>query len=143
MAKSVFISSSVTQEALRQAPKPGKHPLLSFRDAVSILGMPPGLIEILENQEVTRFGNPSEVHDLEADLWIGLEGEVTFVVGGELVEKTPHPTKQKEWKGTAIHGGEEYVVSPRDILYIPPGEPHTHYGSGRLYIVKIPTKRES
>ncbi len=137
-AKSVFIPKGVTDKALATPPIHGKHPIASFKEHLAALGVLPGTIEILENHEVARFANAAEVHERAADLWIGLGGEVTFVVGGELVERVPHPTKEDEWKGTAITGGTEYVVRGGDILWIPPGEPHTHFGSGRLYIIKIP-----
>ena len=136
--KSVFIPKSVIDEALATPPVKGKHPIASFKERLALLGVPSGTIEILENYQVERFENPTELHERVADLWIGLEGAVIFVVGGELVDRTAHPTKQFEWKGTSITGGVEHVVGPGDILYIPPGDPHTHFGSGRLYIVKIP-----
>lgn len=99
-------------------------------------------VGILEDREVV---NDAEVHKTEGDLWFCLEGEVTFVCGGELIN--PWFSKDKdgkdkinELKAKEIKGGTEIVLKPGDWLWIPAGEPHLHKCSGvvRLAIIKIP-----
>lgn len=106
-------------------------PLKSFAVAT---GFP---VKILEDREVV---NEAEVHENDGDLWQCLEGEVTFVCGGELVDK--EIVKNGEWKAREINGGTEIVLKPGDWLWIPAGEPHQHKTSSvaRLVIIKIPTK---
>ncbi|HEY4475042.1 MAG TPA: hypothetical protein VJC06_03905 [Candidatus Paceibacterota bacterium] len=100
---------------------------------------------IVEDHEFNK-GVP-EVHTHEEDLWIGLEGEAVFVVGGELVEPSFGRLKDgsdnpREIKGKNIVGGNMMVVGPGDILWIPAGIPHMHIASGtaRLLIYKNPKR---
>lgn len=99
-------------------------------------------VAVLEDKEIL---NDAEVHKTEGDLWLCLEGEVTFICGGELVD--PRFSKDKDGKDKVnelrakeINGGAEIVLKPGDWLWIPPGEPHLHKTSGtaRLVIIKIP-----
>lgn len=101
-------------------------------------------VGILEDKEVI---NDAEVHMTEGDLWQCLEGEVTFICGGELVgpwfgkDKDGHENKN-ELKAKEIKGGTEIILKPGDWLWIPAGEPHQHKTprTARLAIVKIPEK---
>lgn len=143
--KSIFIPKAVTDRVLGKPPLQGKHFISSFGKLFEASGVPQGAqgaIEILENHEVERFGNQTEVHRTAADLWVGISGSITFVVGGEVVEPRERvgadgSVNPNEIRGKAITNGAEYAVGPGDIFYIPPGEPHTHYGSGRAFIVKL------
>ncbi|KKT81463.1 MAG: hypothetical protein A3B99_04175 [Candidatus Yanofskybacteria bacterium RIFCSPHIGHO2_02_FULL_44_12b] len=100
---------------------------------------------ILEDHQV-KDGLP-EIHTHEEDLWIGLEGEAIFTLGGELVE--PYFKKladgsedEREIKGKSIAGGTEVIVGTGDVLWIPAGVPHMHTASGtaRLLIYKNPKR---
>ena len=91
-------------------------------------------------------GDP-EVHRHEGDLWQCLEGEVTFVYGGELVEpemqkRADASVNEFEIKGSAIANGTEIVLTPGDWLWIPAGQPHLHRteGTAHLVIIKIPAR---
>lgn len=100
---------------------------------------------IVEDHEL-NIGAP-EVHTHEDDLWIGLDGEAVFILGGELVEPTFRKFKDgnedpREIKGKDIIGGKKIIVRPGDILWIPAGIPHMHTASGtaRLLIYKNPKR---
>ncbi len=139
MNPSTFISKQQIDETLAVAPTPGKKLLEPFKSFAKERNLP---FNILEDKEIT---NDPEIHMHEADLWYCLEGEVTFVYGGQMVE----PSFRKKADGTenaneicakSISGGTEVVMHPGDWLWIPAGEPHQHISSGlaRLMIIKIP-----
>ena len=122
-------------KVLAMAPEIGKRMLFKSSD---------NPVGILEDKDVV---NDAEVHKTEGDLWLCLEGEVTFICGGELVD--PWFSKDKdgkdklnELKAKEIKGGTEMTLKPGDWLWIPAGEPHQHKCSGlsRLVIIKIPAK---
>jgi len=63
-----------------------------------------------------------EVHDKETDVIHILEGEATFVFGGQMVGgKLARPD---QWRGTDITGGETHHVAKGDVFVIPAGIPH-------------------
>src|SRR5215475_13617754 len=63
-----------------------------------------------------------EVHDKETDVIHILEGEATFVFGGQMVGgKLARPD---QWLGTDITGGEAYHAAKGDVFVIPAGTPH-------------------
>ena len=100
---------------------------------------------IVEDHEL-NIGLP-EVHAHEDDLWIGLEGEAVFTVGGNLVGpyfyKSPDGIENRnEIKGKDIVGGKRIVIGPGDVLWIPAGMPHMHTAAGtaRLIIYKSPKR---
>ena len=120
-------------KVLAMAPEIGKRMLFKSSD---------NPVGILEDKDVV---NDAEVHKTEGDLWLCLEGEVTFICGGELVD--PWFSKDKdgkdklnELKAKEIKGGTEMTLKPGDWLWIPAGEPHQHktFGTTRLAIIKIP-----
>ncbi|HEY4517677.1 MAG TPA: hypothetical protein VJI74_02205 [Candidatus Paceibacterota bacterium] len=131
----VFIPKRVTEETLATAPAQGKHLLEPFKTAA--VG---SAINILEDDHLED--NQTEVHRHEADLWICLEGEVDFVVGGELIEPWAKEGDDRELKAKVdgIKNGTKHVLRQGDILFIPAGQPHVHTtkGTGRLYIIKVP-----
>ncbi len=134
----MFIPKSVTNETLAVPPTKGKRLLEPFKSAS---GGPH--IFLLEDHEVV---NDAEVHRHEADLWICLEGEVKFIVGGEMVnpwaKQLPDGGEDtREIKAKEIANGTKYTMRAGDVLYIPAGQPHVHNTdkTARLYIIKIPT----
>jgi len=84
----------------------------------------------------TRIVKPTSralVHPAGADVWICEAGSAIAVTGGKLVNpKTPKGDNSatpsmfgNDTSGSAIEGGIEQAFMPGDILYVPPGVPHT------------------
>lgn len=134
-----FIPKEKISETLAAAPQDGKRLLEPLKSLSAASGAP---INILEDRNVA---NEAEAHRHEADLWHCLEGEVTFICGGEMAEPWPKKNAdgsvdEREWKAKEIKGGTELVMRPGDWLHIPAGVPHQHRcaGTARLVIIKIP-----
>lgn len=137
--ESAHILRTLIDETLAGAPQQGKRLLEPLKAFSLAHGVP---VHILEDVAVS---NPPEIHTKEADLWICISGNPTFVVGGSIVNPQPQvrpdgSINNDEITGDAVEGGTEYVLQPGEILFIPAGIPHTHRAdeSARLYIVKIP-----
>lgn len=135
----VLVRKGQVDETLRAVPTQGKHSLEPFAAFAKAHGLP---FTILEDTDVTD--NDAEVHTEEADLWLCLEGNPTFIYGGTLVnpweKKLPDGTTDpRQLKAKEIRGGEEAVLHPGDWLFIPAGTPHTHRskGTARLVIIKL------
>ena len=130
MAKSKLLTKKDVQKILSQTSVQGKRMIFKSPD------LPVG---ILENKDAV---NDAEVHKKEGDLWHCLEGEVKFVYGGELVDEWAAKDMEgngnpNELRAKAISNGTEVVLKSGDWLWIPPGEPHQHSGTGKLVIIKI------
>ncbi|OGY63562.1 MAG: hypothetical protein A3I89_01995 [Candidatus Harrisonbacteria bacterium RIFCSPLOWO2_02_FULL_41_11] len=139
MSNWVLVKKEIIEETLRAESKQGKGLVEPLKSLAAEKNLP---FKILEDKEVV---NEAEVHRHEGDLWQCLEGEVTFICGGELVEpkakQNPDGTlDEREWKGKAIQDGTEMVLRPGDWLWIPPGVAHQHNckGIARMFIIKIP-----
>lgn len=131
----VILRKEEVDKTLATKPTSGKKLLEPLKSFSATNGFP---VKILEDMEVI---NEAEVHENEGDLWQCLEGEVTFICGGELVDK--QLVKGGEWKAREIKGGTEIVLKPGDWLWIPAGEPHQHNcpdGVARMVIIKVPAK---
>lgn len=131
----VFIAKSEFLKSLENAPVPGKHILEPSKSFAKATGFP---AKILENCQVTD--GKAEVHDHEGDLWYCLEGEVTFVTGGTLLDPEEISKSPGEWQGSGIEDGVSDILREGDWLWIPPGDPHLHTcaRAGRMVIIKIP-----
>lgn len=128
-------------QTLATTSTPGKRLLEPLKSRALAEGLP---INILEDCEIS---NEAEVHRHEGDLWQCLEGEVTFVYGGALVEPWAKQLAgggidDREIKAKEIRGGTEVVLHLGDWLWIPASQPHLHKATGtaRLAIIKIPAK---
>jgi mannose-6-phosphate isomerase-like protein (cupin superfamily) len=137
--KAVYVPKEKLDETLRAPALAGKHNLEPFLSFAKEHSLP---FNILEDSNVT---NDAEIHVKDGDLWQCLEGEVTFVCGGELSEtwfgkRADGTENQNEIKAKTLTGGTEYILKPGDWLWIPAGEPHQHSTKGvaRLIIIKIP-----
>lgn len=137
--KAILIRKEVIDTTLANESVLGKRLLSPLKSLSAEHGVP---FNILEDKEVS---NDAEVHMHEADLWQCLEGKVTFIYEGEMVEpwfgKYADGSEDKnEIKAKEIRGGKEEVLYPGDWLFIPAGVPHQHVceGTARLVIVKIP-----
>lgn len=134
----VFVPKEKMGETLRTQPVQGKRLVEPLKSFAAQTGFP---MKILEDVDVVT---EAEIHKTEGDLWQCLEGEATFVCGGELVDpwqvkKADGTSDSNELKAKEIRGGTTHVLKPGDWLYIPPGEAHQHSAKGvaRLLIVKV------
>ena len=67
-------------------------------------------------------GGQVEVHDKETDVLHILDGEATFVFGGQMVGgKVSGPG---QWLGSDITGGQTHHIAKGDVFVIPAGVPH-------------------
>ena len=131
-----FIEGAKIGETLGSKVYDGKHQL----EPLSALSKEKGIsFNILEDHNFLE-GQP-EAHRHEADLWIGIEGEMKFVVGGEMVEAYAKEGNDNEIKAKTIANGTEVVVKAGDVLLIPAGIPHAHTAvHGRAAVIKIPER---
>jgi mannose-6-phosphate isomerase-like protein (cupin superfamily) len=67
-------------------------------------------------------GGQVEVHDKETDVLYIVDGEATFVMGGQMVGGKV--TAPGQWLGTDITGGETHKIGKNDVFVIPAGVPH-------------------
>ncbi len=138
----MLVTKKDIEAVLAIPPTPGKKVLPWPED---LRGKAP--FNILEDLDVVC---EPEVHEHETDAWEVLEGSVTFVVGGELVNPRKVEGKEGEWKGDAILGGEEMILGVGDSLDIPAGVPHQHIHDSKIHgpavrmkIRKIPAERNN
>ena len=64
----------------------------------------------------------AEIHQSEADIVYVLEGQATFITGGEL--RAPHAIAPGEIRGPGIEGGTERHLARGDVITVPAGVPH-------------------
>lgn len=134
-----YVPKTQLDETLAVAPTQGKRNLEPFLSYAKERSLP---FNILEDVQVT---NDAEIHVKDDDLWLCLEGEVTFICGGTLGEtwfskRADGNENQNEIKSKTLQGGTTYTLKPGDWLWIPAGEPHQHSArdTARLMIIKIP-----
>lgn len=135
-----LIRKEEIDNSLSSPATPGKKLLEPMKSLALANKLP---FNILEDHEV--LNNEAEVHKHESDLWLCIEGEPTFVYGGELENGWPKKNADgtiddREWKAKSIRGGTEVVLRPGDWLWIPAGQAHQHQcaKTARLAIIKIP-----
>ena len=137
----VVVRSEEVKKSLESIPVQGKKLLEPLKSIATQHDLP---FNILEDKDVSD--NLAEVHAIDGDLWLCLEGEAVFTLGGEFVD--PYEVKRRdgvsdsrELKAKKIQGGTNTVLKSGDYLWIPPGVPHVHNvptGVARLVIIKIP-----
>lgn len=78
-----------------------------------------------------------EVHDKETDVIYITDGEATFLTGGKMIGGKM--TKEAQWLGTDIEGGESRHVAKGDVIVIPAGTPHwfKEVKSVNYFLVKV------
>lgn len=64
----------------------------------------------------------AEIHLSETDIFYVLQGQATFVTGGEIVE--PRNVSPTEIRGKQLKGGEERRIGQGDVITVPRGVPH-------------------
>ena len=84
--------------------------------------------------------NKAEAHKKMSDFFICLEGKVSFVYGGQLVNSWEKDGDENELRADKIQGGKEETLETGDMLFIPAGQPHQHNGSAYLLVIKIPKR---
>lgn len=136
----VVVRKAEINETLAIPPSPGKKSLEPFKSFAKERGLP---FEILEDSQV--LDNEAEVHTHESDLWLCLEGSITFICGGELVDpwvkkNSDGSENPRQLKAKVIRDGDEVVLQAGDWLWVPAGVPHQHRcaNTARLVIAKIP-----
>ena len=67
-------------------------------------------------------GGQVEVHDKETDVLYIVDGEATFVFGGQIVGGRVSGPGQ--WLGTDITGGQTRRIAKGDVFVVPAGIPH-------------------
>jgi quercetin dioxygenase-like cupin family protein len=78
--------------------------------------------DLLVNGAHRDKGGQVEVHDKETDVLYILDGEATFVYGGQMVGgKVSRPG---QWLGSDITGGQTRHIGKGDVFVIDPGIPH-------------------
>ncbi len=130
------------EETLAQKPTPGVKLLEPFKSLALKNNLP---FKILEEQAIK---GEAELHHHECDLWLCLEGESTFTIGGTLInpqtrKNSAGTENPNEVKGDGIKDGEEVILKPGDWLWIQEEIPHYHacQKTARLLIIKIPSKK--
>jgi mannose-6-phosphate isomerase-like protein (cupin superfamily) len=78
--------------------------------------------DLLVSGSHREVGGKVEVHDKETDVLYIVDGEATFVLGGQMVGgKVSSPG---QWQGTDITGGQTHHIVKGDVFVIPTGVPH-------------------
>jgi quercetin dioxygenase-like cupin family protein len=84
----------------------------------------------------------AELHTLDTDIFYVVDGEATFVTGGEMVAPAPdqkpgQPADPTEIRAASIQGGDSHRLTKGDVIVIPRGVPHWYSDvkPGFLYFV--------
>ena len=82
----------------------------------------------------------AEVHEKVADVFMGVSGEATLVVGGKV--KSPRTTGPGEVRGPSIEGGEKHTLGVGDVVHIPANVPHQLLVSKTYtyFVIKVDAK---
>ena len=64
----------------------------------------------------------AEVHTRDTDIIYVLQGSVTFVTGGTVID--PQTTAADEIRGARIEGGTTRALNTGDVMVVPAGVPH-------------------
>ena len=86
----------------------------------------PGLRVLAQRREA----GPAEYHDHNNHVFIFVDGEATFIVGGTMVD--PKRTAPNQMRAPSVTGGTTYHVSKGDVITVPAKTPH--------WFKEVPTK---
>ena len=78
--------------------------------------------DLLVSGSHRETGGKVEVHDKETDVLYVVDGEATFVFGGQM--QGGKVTSPGQWQGSDITGGETHRIAKGDVFVIPAGVPH-------------------
>jgi glc operon protein GlcG len=77
----------------------------------------------------------AEVHTRDTDIIYVLDGSVTFVTGGTIVD--PNTTGADEIRGSRIEGGTLHALSKGDVIVVPAGTPHWFYQVDETFLYYV------
>lgn len=139
---SVYVPKSQIDETFAAPVEQGKKDLEPFKSFAKETGLP---FLLLRDHAVSN--NKVEIHLDWDDLWLCLDGEVTFQIDGELVDpfyskRADGTPNEREIRALEMKGGKTVVLKSGDWLWIPAGQGHVHAASGTasLAIVKLPPR---
>lgn len=129
----------MTEECILIRKKTMEGALSSSTDLESLKELIKGQQTVLiAEDDLSKKSNKAEVHKKMSDFFICLEGEVSFVYGGQLVNPLEKDGNENELRAEEIQGGKEETLEVGDILFVPAGQPHQHNGKAYLLVIKIP-----
>src|SRR3989344_5341480 len=103
------------------------------------------LHEIKFNKNYPRKNSRCELHRWRGEIWLELEGELMFEVGGEMIDPYFKREDQKDVLSKDVRGGIRFVLRPGDQLYVPEGVPHMHHtkenAAARVLFTKVHTSQ--
>jgi len=131
----------MTEECILIRKKTMEEALLNPADLESLKGLIKGQQTILIAEDsIDKKINKAEVHKKMSDFFICLEGKVSFVYGGQLVNPWEKDGDKDELRADKIQGGKEETLETGDMLFVPAGQPHHHNGNAYLLVIKIPKR---
>ena len=77
----------------------------------------------------------AEVHTRDTDIIYVLDGSVTFVTGGALVD--PKEIGADEIRGSRIEGGTLHALNSGDVIVVPAGTPHWFYQVDETFLYYV------
>jgi mannose-6-phosphate isomerase-like protein (cupin superfamily) len=88
--------------------------------------------------DVSKNGDPAELHDASDDVYYVLKGEATLELGGKLVD--PKEVSPGEWRSKIITGAQTVVIKEGDLVMVPRGTVHRRTVNGKgfsMILIKI------
>jgi glc operon protein GlcG len=77
----------------------------------------------------------AEVHAVDTDIIYVLDGSVTFVTGGAIVD--PRVVGPDEVRGSRIEGGTLHALNKGDVIVVPAGTPHWFYQVDETFLYYV------
>lgn len=77
----------------------------------------------------------AEVHARDTDIIYVLDGSVTFVTGGTVVD--PKVVGQDEIRGARLEGGTLHALNKGDVIVVPAGTPHWFYQVDETFLYYV------
>lgn len=77
----------------------------------------------------------AEVHARDTDIIYVLDGSVTFVTGGTIVD--PKVIGEDEIRGARIEGGARHALNKGDVMVVPAGTPHWFYQVNETFLYYV------
>lgn len=126
----IFITEAIIDEMLSQPTEMGKKANL---EPLKSMGLG---IDIVTHD---NSSGGAEVHRDWDDIWMGLRGEMLFILDGQLDLKTKREVGPGEDRANGIIGGRQHLLFPGHMLIIPAGTAHQNMcpnGVAKALIIK-------